>query len=96
MNFNDIFRGADVFTELTSLETLDDVEVWLKALLRRVIRYRNEHDLEGKNLPADSDRTLPEIASFIGYANAQSFTRYFRKYEGITPGRYRTLPLRRR
>ena len=35
-------------------------------------------------------KSVKEIAQEAGYANSLSFTRAFRKYEGITPGAYRT------
>lgn len=37
-----------------------------------------------------SGKAVKEIAQEVGYANSLSFTRAFRKYEGITPGAYRT------
>lgn len=37
-----------------------------------------------------SGKAVKEIALEVGYANSLSFTRAFRKYEGITPGAYRT------
>ena len=38
-----------------------------------------------------SGMTLKEIAAQVGYNNDQSFTRFFKKYEKVTPGEYRKL-----
>jgi transcriptional regulator GlxA family with amidase domain len=41
-----------------------------------------------KRLLGDSGRALAEVARACGYANAQSLNRFFKKYEGVTPGAY--------
>ena len=38
--------------------------------------------------------TLGEIAEKVGYNNAQSFQRFFKKYENMTPGEFRKLKSR--
>ena len=42
-------------------------------------------------MAGDMGSNLIDIATEVGYANAQSFNRYFKKYEGITPSMYRQL-----
>mgnify|MGYP000992420931 CR=1 FL=1 len=49
-------------------------------------RIRIEH---AKELLASTDLTIGEIAEKSGYNNDQCLTRFFKKYEGITPGKYR-------
>lgn len=44
-----------------------------------------------KDLLADHSLTAAQIAQRVGYANADTFTRNFRKLEGITPTEYRRL-----
>lgn len=46
---------------------------------------------KAKELLRSTDDQMPAIAEIVGYNNTQSFTRYFKKYEGITPGEYRGL-----
>jgi AraC-like DNA-binding protein len=36
---------------------------------------------------------VPRIASSLGYSNASSFTRAFRRWSGSTPARYRAVPV---
>lgn len=43
-----------------------------------------------KELLAQTDLPIREIAVRLGYANEISIIRLFRKYEGVTPGDYRT------
>jgi YesN/AraC family two-component response regulator len=42
-------------------------------------------------LSEKKDENLEEIAKEVGYNNARTFTRYFKKYEGITPGKFKEL-----
>lgn len=44
---------------------------------------------EAKRLLRETDTSIVNIALSLGYNNDQSFNRYFKKYEGITPGEYR-------
>ncbi len=41
------------------------------------------------------DVSLAEVAAGAGFADQSHFTRAFRAYTGVTPGRYRELLLRR-
>jgi len=34
---------------------------------------------------------MEQVARSVGYANIQSFARFFKKYEGMTPGKFRAL-----
>lgn len=42
-----------------------------------------------KELLRSGDMTLLEITSYVGYANASTLIRFFRKIENMTPGEYR-------
>ena len=44
-----------------------------------------------KELLGGSKKRVEEIARLTGYYNSNSFIRAFKKYEGITPGQYRTM-----
>ncbi|WP_246320639.1 helix-turn-helix domain-containing protein [Paenibacillus qinlingensis] len=46
---------------------------------------------EAKKLLADPKATMGDIAIKIGYANAVSFIRFFKKVEGVPPGKYREM-----
>lgn len=46
---------------------------------------------KAKELLADSDLPLKDIAEQVGYYNVSSFTRRFKLSQGITPGEYRKL-----
>ena len=51
-----------------------------------LIRIRME---KAKELLADTDKKIAEVAEEVGYANIHSFIRIFKKYTGCTPGDYR-------
>lgn len=55
-----------------------------------IVDYINELRIKkSKELLATTDLTIVEIASTVGYNNAQSFSRYFKKFTNNTPGKYR-------
>ena len=59
--------------------------------------YLNKTRIEhAKKLLANSDYTVAEVALRSGYNNDQAFNRFFKKFEGITPGMYRVSYLKAR
>lgn len=44
---------------------------------------------KSKKIMEDKKLGLEEVASRVGFTNVNSFIRVFKKYEGMTPGRYR-------
>ena len=46
---------------------------------------------ESKKMLADGTLTISEIAQRVGYASDVGFLRFFKKNEGITPGKYREM-----
>ena len=58
---------------------------------KSVIDYLNQLRIEkAKQLLLDTDMTIKQIASEVGYYNLQSFNRFFRKYEGMPPSSYKS------
>ncbi|MDF2923277.1 MAG: hypothetical protein K0R57_2191 [Paenibacillaceae bacterium] len=52
--------------------------------------YLSQHRLKiAKEWLEETDITITEIAEKLRYNNAQNFIRYFKKMEGISPGKYR-------
>ncbi|WP_165280045.1 AraC family transcriptional regulator [Paenibacillus protaetiae] len=61
-----------------------------KATGQTIIEYIAKVRLrEAKRLLAETDCTVAHIAGAVGYSNDIGFIRFFKKYEGITPGQYR-------
>lgn len=59
---------------------------------KSLIDYTNQLRIDkAKQLLLESDLTMTQIASEVGYYNIQSFNRFFRKYEGMPPSGYRAL-----
>ncbi|WP_088102970.1 helix-turn-helix domain-containing protein [Halalkalibacter urbisdiaboli] len=44
---------------------------------------------KAKEMLVESNLTITKIASELGYNNAQSFNRFFRKFEGMTPSNFK-------
>lgn len=58
---------------------------------KSVIDYLNQLRIQkAKQLLMETDLTIKQIASEVGYYNLQSFNRFFRKYEGMPPSSYRS------
>ncbi|CAN7396564.1 helix-turn-helix domain-containing protein [Paenibacillus sp. LjRoot153] len=58
------------------------------ALLDFISRTRLE---EAKKLLSEQSLSIMEIARKVGYADINTFNRTFKKFEGITPGKYKEL-----
>ena len=64
--------------------------VFISELNVNVVNYINNLRIEeAKGLLCQTDMNILDIALGLGYNNDQSFNRYFKKFEGITPGEYR-------
>ncbi|RAU93291.1 helix-turn-helix domain-containing protein [Paenibacillus sp. YN15] len=48
---------------------------------------------EAKRLLREQGCSVAETASKVGYADLNTFTRIFKKYEGITPGKYKDIQI---
>lgn len=58
------------------------------TVTREITRIRLK---KAKELLNDTDRSVSEIAEETGFSNGSVFNKVFKKWEGITPGRYREL-----
>lgn len=58
---------------------------------KSLIDYMNALRInEAKNMLLATEKTMTQISSEVGYANIQSFNRFFRKFEGMPPSSYKT------
>jgi AraC-like DNA-binding protein len=154
VNLSDIFgEDYNIYQQLATKETLDDIRSWLIHIYSRIFAYRETpaadnrthfakmmeyirqnykkdidinmlaeyvglsyshvrkifHDETGENivnfinnfrineakrLLRETDININEIALSLGYNNNQSFNRFFKKYEGVTPGEFRNIKSR--
>ncbi|WP_168119516.1 helix-turn-helix domain-containing protein [Paenibacillus sp. HB172176] len=85
-------------TDLT-MESCADRLQYHPSYIWRVLRkevglnfsdYLAQHRLKvAKGWLQETDMTITEIAEKLRYNNAQNFIRYFKKMEGVSPGKYR-------
>lgn len=54
--------------------------------------YRLRID-KAKEMLKNSGFKINQIAENVGFSDVNNFIRMFKKYEGITPGKYRELPM---
>lgn len=59
---------------------------------KSLIDYTNMLRIQkAKEILLESNLSISQIASEVGYYNVQSFNRFFRKYEGMSPSSYKAL-----
>ena len=59
---------------------------------KNVLEYINGLRIgEAKRLLRQTNMNIADIAQTVGYNNDQSFSRFFKKFEGVTPGDFRNL-----
>ena len=69
--------------------------IFKKIMNCNIIKYRNLLRINvAKNIMRISDNTLDEVSEEIGFQDKCYFIRIFKKYEGITPGKYREQLMR--
>ena len=62
----------------------------------KLLDYLNRIRIEkAKELLAESELSMNEVAERVGYNNAQSLQRFFKKYEAVTPGEWRRMQEKR-
>jgi AraC-like DNA-binding protein/HAMP domain-containing protein len=59
-----------------------------KSLIEQLNHLRIE---KAKKMLLESNCSIAQIAAEVGYANVQSFNRFFRKFEGMPPSGYKAL-----
>ena len=58
------------------------------------LRYLTEKRLEeAKKILLTTDFSIHEVSSMIGYENTNHFINIFKKYAGLTPGKFRQKAL---
>ena len=64
--------------------------IFKKATGKTLIEYLTLVRVEkAKEMLINTNMTVKQISKSVGYCDARSFWRFFKKYEGITPGDYR-------
>jgi YesN/AraC family two-component response regulator len=57
-----------------------------KTIIEYITLFRLE---KAKEMMQAGDMAIKDISAAVGYNEVRSFTRFFKKYEGVTPGEYR-------
>jgi AraC family transcriptional activator of pobA len=95
-NFRKRWKVKDYADALnTTSDRLHNVTT--SVLGRRPLDLVHERTLrEARDLLAKSNLTLDQIAAYLGFATTPHFSSYFRKKEGLPPGRFRSASLAER
>ncbi|MNY57705.1 HTH-type transcriptional activator Btr [compost metagenome] len=66
--------------------------VFKEEVGEKYVEYVTRHRLTMvKKYLLETDMNMDEIAEKVGYMGRNSIIRIFRKYEGITPGQFRSM-----
>ncbi|WP_168735723.1 helix-turn-helix domain-containing protein [Cohnella fermenti] len=88
--YMDGMLGLNLIAEQFQLTPSYLSTLFKKQTGKNVSDYIAEVRIEkSKDMLADSALTITQIAHGVGYANDIGFIRMFKKYEGVTPGKYR-------
>lgn len=69
-------------------------KIFYEVTGKSLIEYTNWLRIQkAKQIMLESDSSMAQIAASVGYANVQSFNRFFRKFEGMSPSHYKALKL---
>jgi AraC-like DNA-binding protein len=83
--------GITDISEAVGLSYSHVRKVFKDELGKSIVDYMNAmRIMDAKQLLSTTDLSIKNIAVNLGYNNDQSFTRFFKKIEGMTPGEYRT------
>lgn len=82
--------SVDMIAEQVRLNPTYLSRVFKQDTGKTIIEYLTLTRLaQSKKLLENTGLTINEIAKKVGYNNIHSYIRYFKKFEGITPGEYR-------
>ncbi|MBA2938742.1 AraC family transcriptional regulator [Paenibacillus sp. CGMCC 1.16610] len=93
------YHDADMNISLIGLR-FDMKSTYLSKLFREqtgegLLDYINKvRIVKAKELIENQNITLNEIASLVGFSDVNALIRIFKKYEGVTPGKYKEMYLK--
>lgn len=90
-HYTDGNLSVGTLAEEIGLSPIMASKIYRRYSQNSLLDYINYKRIEAsKKLLVDSSLTLEEVALQCGFGSTKTFTRSFKKYENITPGRYRS------
>ena len=91
-NYGDPALSLTQISEQCGLQLSTYSRQFKKAFGLRPLEYLHQVRLNAaKSLLASTEQSLAAIAEAVGYMSCTSFIQAFKRYEGITPGKYREM-----
>lgn len=89
-NYQDINLSAGAVAEHFHMSLPVLSNLFKQELNVGFLDYLHKYRIErAKDLIINTDHTIGDISSMVGYANSITMNRAFKRYEGVTPGWYR-------
>ncbi len=76
-----VFLSPNYFGDLVKRETGKSAKEYIQLKMLQMAK---------ENL-MNPDQTITQVAQMLGFQYPQHFVRFFKKYEGVTPGEYRQV-----
>lgn len=91
-NYQDFNLGITSIAEHFNVHPIYLSKTFLEQSGETLLDFINKTRIDqAKQFFRESDSNLDEVAKAVGYSSTRTFTRAFKKLEGITPGKYREI-----
>ncbi|WP_028550831.1 helix-turn-helix domain-containing protein [Paenibacillus sp. UNC451MF] len=83
--------SIEAFAERMNMSVSHFSRTFKEVVGEKYVEFITKHRLSvAKQLLCETELKIEEIAERVGYLGSNAFIRIFRKYEGVTPGKYRS------
>jgi len=91
-NYKDINLSVGAIGEYFDITPAYASKLFKEQTGESILDYMNKIRVEkSKELLSEMEYTIQGVADMVGYNDVKTFTRYFKRYEGITPGKFKEI-----
>ena len=91
-NYKNINLSASMIADEFSVHPVYISRLFKEQLSEGMLEYISKLRIEkSKKILIETALSLDEISELVGYATSRTYSRIFKKIEGVTPGRYREI-----
>ncbi len=90
-NYSDINLGVSSIAEYYNVHLVHLSRVFKEVTGEGLLDYINQVRIKKAKTLFNEPSSLDFVAKAVGYSNIRTFSRVFKKYEGITPGKFKDI-----